>query len=111
MEYEYRSENVPGNLHDLAKKLNRGGVLHGWELVAAQSNGGHYTVAILRRTAVSNVVSLADAAALRWAAERADEWYGSVTGDREAERAHIETMDGVQAALAKMGIAIKRRDY
>lgn len=46
--YEYKSGNVPGNLHDLAMFLNTWKEAVGWELVAAQ-HSGYNTVYILKR--------------------------------------------------------------
>lgn len=51
MEYVYRSENVPGNLHELVHAMNQPNnylTRGGWELVTAQ-HGSNYTVAIFRK--------------------------------------------------------------
>ena len=50
-----------------------------------------------------------DRAALRWAAKKADEWYGNVTGDTQLENHHLQQMDKVQDALFKLGIKIYGR--
>lgn len=50
-----------------------------------------------------------DKAALRWAADKADEWYGNVTGDEKRENEHLRRMDKVQDALLKIGVKIKRQ--
>jgi hypothetical protein len=47
--------------------------------------------------------------ALRWAAKKADEWFGNVTGDPSAENHHLQMMDKVQDALLKLGIRIYKR--
>jgi hypothetical protein len=55
--YEYKSENVPGNLHELAHTINKESNYltdGGWELVTADSSG-RYTVAIFRRRRKSRV--------------------------------------------------------
>jgi hypothetical protein len=50
-----------------------------------------------------------DRAALRWAAKKADEWFGSVTGDSSLENHHLYQMDKVQDALLKLGIKLYNR--
>lgn len=47
--------------------------------------------------------------ALKWAAQKADEWFGNITGDRASEVAHLQRMDKVQDALFKLGIKMSRR--
>ena len=49
----YKSENVPGNLHELVGILNQDGNWlnkdGSWELIAADYSRGNYTVAIFKR--------------------------------------------------------------
>lgn len=45
-----------------------------------------------------------DKEALKWAAQKADEWHGNVTGDYSAENHHTRMMSRVRAALVKVGI-------
>ena len=47
--------------------------------------------------------------ALKWAAQKADEWFGNITGDRASEVAHLQRMDKVQDALFKLGIKLSKR--
>jgi hypothetical protein len=54
-------------------------------------------------------LSSTDKAALSWAAKRADEWYGNVTGDADKERHHKQMMARVDAALARLGVRTPRR--
>lgn len=44
----------------------------------------------------------ADWTALNWAVRRADEWYGNVTGDRQAEQDHKAKIAAARAALRKL---------
>lgn len=50
-----------------------------------------------------------DRAALRWAAQKADEWYGNVTGNEAAENHHLKMMKDVRSALIKLRIHISIR--
>lgn len=50
-----------------------------------------------------------DKAALRWAAAKADQWYGNITGDDLLENEHLQMMDRVQDALLKLGIRLRSR--
>lgn len=47
-EYEYKSANIAGNLHDLANALNKVKEWRGWELCAAEVSG-YNAVFILKR--------------------------------------------------------------
>lgn len=48
-----------------------------------------------------------DKEALRWAARKADEWLGSVTGDAAAESDHHRNMERVRIALGKVGVQLE----
>jgi hypothetical protein len=54
-------------------------------------------------------LSKRDRDALKWAAKKADEWFGNVTGDPAAEREHLRNMNQVREALGKLGISIVMR--
>jgi hypothetical protein len=46
--FEYRSENIGGNLHDVTRYMNDYAAKEGWELVTAECGGGN-SVLIMKR--------------------------------------------------------------
>lgn len=62
--YEYRSENVSGNLHDVAHYMNTYGRKDGWELIAVHSSGYNSTI-ILKRKVEEFVTMRAELEALK----------------------------------------------